>query len=50
MLLVPICIFYFKQCMMRMNIEDVGFLGLGFHGKNLCAMYVFSIVYFMFFY
>ena len=33
-----------------MNIEYVGFLGLGFQGKNLYVMFVFSIVYFMFFY
>jgi hypothetical protein len=30
--------------------EFCGFLGLGFHGKNICVMFVFSIVYFMFFY
>jgi hypothetical protein len=29
-----------------MNIEYVGFPGLGFQGKNLCVMFVFSIVYF----
>ena len=33
-----------------MNIEYAGFLGLGFQGKNICVMFVFSIVYFMFFY
>ena len=33
-----------------MNIEYVGFPGLGFQGKNICVMFVFSIVYFMFFY
>jgi hypothetical protein len=27
-----------------MNIDYVGFLGLGFQGKNLCVMCVFSIV------
>jgi hypothetical protein len=32
-----------------MNIEYVGFLGLGFQEKNLCVMFVFSIVYFLFF-
>jgi hypothetical protein len=32
-----------------MNIEYVGFPGLGFQGKNLCVMFVFSIVSFMFF-
>jgi hypothetical protein len=29
-----------------MNIEYVGFLGLGFQEKNLCVVCVFSIVYF----
>jgi hypothetical protein len=33
-----------------MNIEYVGFLGLGFQGKNLYVMFVFSIVSFLFFY
>jgi hypothetical protein len=33
-----------------MNIEYASFPGLGFQGKNLCVMFVFSIVYFMFFY
>jgi hypothetical protein len=33
-----------------MNIEYVGFPGLGFQGKNLCVMFVFSIVFFLFFY
>jgi hypothetical protein len=32
-----------------MNIIYVGFPGLGFQGKNLCVMFVFSIVYFLFF-
>jgi hypothetical protein len=32
-----------------MNIEYVGFPGLGFQGKNLSVMFVFSIVYFLFF-
>jgi hypothetical protein len=32
-----------------MNIEYVGFLGLGFQGKNLCVMFVFAIVSFLFF-
>jgi hypothetical protein len=50
MLRDPICILYCKQCMMMMNIEYVGFPGLGFQGKNICVMCVFSIVYFMFFY
>jgi hypothetical protein len=33
-----------------MNIEYVGFPGLGFQGKNLYVMFVFSIVSFLFFY
>jgi hypothetical protein len=33
-----------------MNIEYVGFTGLGFHGKNLYVMVVFSIVSFLFFF
>jgi hypothetical protein len=48
--LAPICILYCKQCMVWMNIEYVGFLGLGYQGKNLHVMCVFSIIYFMFFY
>ena len=32
-----------------MNIEYVGFPDLGFQGKNLCVMFVFSIVYFLLF-
>ena len=32
-----------------MNIEYVGFPGLGFQEKNICVMFVFSIVYFLFF-
>jgi hypothetical protein len=32
-----------------MNIEYVGFPGLGFHGKNVCVMFVFAIVSFLFF-
>ena len=42
----PICISYCKQCM---NIIYAGFLGLGFQVKNLCVMFVFSIVSFLFF-
>jgi hypothetical protein len=33
-----------------MNIEYVGFPGLGIQGKNICVMCVFFIVSFMFFY
>jgi hypothetical protein len=33
-----------------MNIEYVGFPSLGFQGKNLCVMFVFAIVSFLFFY
>jgi hypothetical protein len=32
-----------------MNIIYVGFPGLGFQGKNLCVMFAFSIVSFLFF-
>jgi hypothetical protein len=32
-----------------MNIIYVDFPGLGFQGKNLCVMFVFSIVSFLFF-
>jgi hypothetical protein len=31
-----------------MNIEYVGFPGLGFQGKNLYVMFLFSIVSFLF--
>jgi hypothetical protein len=33
-----------------MNIEYAGFRGLGFQGKIIYVMFVFSIVYFMFSY
>jgi hypothetical protein len=33
-----------------MNIIYAGFLGLGFQGKNLCVMFVFAIVSFLFFF
>ena len=33
-----------------MNIIYAGFPGLGFQVKNLCVMFVFSIVSFLFFY
>jgi hypothetical protein len=33
-----------------MNIEYAGFPSLGFQGKNLCVMFVFAIVYFLFFF
>jgi hypothetical protein len=32
-----------------MNIIYVGFPGLGFQVKNLCVMFAFAIVYFLFF-
>jgi hypothetical protein len=48
--LAPICILYCKHCNMMNNIEYVGFLGLGFQGKNICLMFVFSIVSFLFLY
>jgi hypothetical protein len=34
---------------MCMNIIYVGFPGLGFQVKNLCVMFVFAIVSFLFF-
>jgi hypothetical protein len=48
--LAPIFILYCKQCITINNIEYDGFPGLGFQGKNLCVMFVFSIVSFMFFF
>ena len=33
-----------------MNIEYASFPGLGFQGKNICVMFVFSIVFFLLFY
>jgi hypothetical protein len=33
-----------------MNIIYFGFPGLGFQGKNLCVMFIFSIVSFLFFF
>ena len=44
-----IYILYYKQCITMNNIEYVGFPGLGFQGKNLCLMFLFSIVSFLFF-
>jgi hypothetical protein len=32
-----------------MNIIYAGFPGLGFQGKNICVMFAFAIVYFLFF-
>jgi hypothetical protein len=50
MSLAPICILYCKHCntMYELNIY-VGFLGLGFQVRNLCVMFVFAIVCFLFF-
>jgi hypothetical protein len=45
----PICILYCKQCMMN-EYRICWFSRLGFQGKNLCVMCVFSIVSFLFFY
>jgi hypothetical protein len=45
-----ICILYCKHCNMMNNIEYVGFPGLVFPRENLCVMFVFSIVSFMFLY
>ena len=33
-----------------MNIEYASFPGLGFQGKNICVMFVFAIVSFLFIY
>jgi hypothetical protein len=48
--LAPICILYCKQCNTRcINIIYAGFPSLGFQVKNLCVMFVFAIVSFLFF-
>jgi hypothetical protein len=49
--LAPICILYCKQCNKKkcINIIYAGFPGLGFQVKNLCVMFVFAIVSFLFF-
>ena len=50
MSLAPICILYCKQFKtVCINIIYVGFLGLGFQVKNICVMFVFAIVSFLFF-
>jgi hypothetical protein len=47
---MPLAIYvYCKQCKQCMNIIYVGFPGLGFQVKNLCVMFVFPIVSFLFF-
>jgi hypothetical protein len=43
----PICILYCKQCMIRMNIEYVGFPNLGFQGKNLCNVCIFHCIFYV---
>jgi hypothetical protein len=50
MLLAPICILYCKQCITMNEYRICWFSGLGFQGKNICVMCVFSIVSFLFFY
>jgi hypothetical protein len=47
--LAPICILYCKQCITMNEYRICWFPSLGFQGKNLCVMFVFSIVYFLFF-
>jgi hypothetical protein len=47
MLLAPICILYCKHVTQCMNIIYASFPGLGFQVKNLCVMFVFSIVSFL---
>jgi hypothetical protein len=48
--LAPICILYCKQCNTMYEYNICWFSGLGFQVKNLCVMFVFSIVSFRFFY
>jgi hypothetical protein len=50
MSLDPIFILYYKQCITMNEYRIYWFPSLGFHGKNICVMCVFSIVYFLFFY
>jgi hypothetical protein len=47
--LAPICILYCKQCNTMYEYNICGFPGLGFQGKNLCVMFAFAIVSFLFF-
>jgi hypothetical protein len=49
MSLAPICILYCKQCNTMNEYNICWFSGLGFQGKNLCVMFVFAIVSFLFF-
>jgi hypothetical protein len=50
MSLDPICILYCKQCITLNEYRICWFSWFGFPGKNLCVMFVFSIVSFLFFY
>jgi hypothetical protein len=47
--LAPICILYCKQCNTMNEYRICWFSRFGFLGKNLCVMFVFSIVSFLFF-
>jgi hypothetical protein len=48
--LAPICILYCKQCSTRYEYNICWFSRFGFPGeKNLCVMFVFAIVSFLFF-
>jgi hypothetical protein len=49
MSLDPICILYCKQCNTMNEYNICWFSQFGFPGKNLCVMFVFSIVSFLFF-
>jgi hypothetical protein len=50
MSLAPICILYCKQCITMNEYGICWFSRFGFPGEKYCVMFVFSIVYFMFFY
>jgi hypothetical protein len=47
--LAPICILYCKQCNTMNEYNICWFSWFGFPGKNLCVMFVFAIVSFLFF-
>jgi hypothetical protein len=44
-----ICILYCKQCITMNEYKYVVFPGFGFQGKNICVIFVFAIVSFLFF-
>jgi hypothetical protein len=47
--LAPICILYCKQCNTMYEYNICWFSSLGFQVKNICVMFVFAIVSFLFF-